>query len=46
MATTDSAGDGRLEKMEVDFSAAVDEKIPKCEQLTKVIRLFQKSIRF
>ena len=46
MATTDSAGDGRLEKMEVDFSAAVDEKIPKCEQLTKVIRLSQKSIRF
>ncbi|XP_025086548.1 26S proteasome non-ATPase regulatory subunit 12-like [Pomacea canaliculata] len=28
-------GDGRIQKMEVDYSSTVDEKIPKCEQLTK-----------
>lgn len=27
---------GRLVKMEVDYSAAVDEKLPTCEKLAKV----------
>nr|KAG5713755.1 hypothetical protein BaRGS_024382 [Batillaria attramentaria] len=35
MATIEAIGDGRIQKMEVDYSATVDEKIPKCEQLTK-----------
>ncbi|KAK7113343.1 26S proteasome non-ATPase regulatory subunit 12-like [Littorina saxatilis] len=35
MATVEAGGDGRIQKMEVDYSATVDEKIPKCEQLTK-----------
>ena len=30
------SGDGKLEKMEVDYSTTVDEKIPECEQLVKV----------
>ena len=37
MATQDGTGDGRIQKMEVDYSTTVDEKIPKCEQLTKVL---------
>ena len=36
MASVEAAGDGRLQKMEVDYSTTVDEKIPQCEQLTKV----------
>ena len=32
----ENVGDGRLEKMEVDYSATVDQKIPLCEQMTKV----------
>lgn len=35
MATVEVTGDGKLQKMDVDYSATVDEKIPKCEQLTK-----------
>ncbi len=30
------SGDGKLEKMEVDYSTTVDEKIPECEHLAKV----------
>ena len=30
------SGDGKLEKMEVDYSTTVDQKIPECEQLVKV----------
>ena len=30
------AGDGKLQKMEVDYSSTVDEKIPECEKLSKV----------
>ena len=30
-------GDGdKLQKMEVDYSSTVDEKLPKCEKLAKV----------
>ncbi|XP_038068360.1 26S proteasome non-ATPase regulatory subunit 12-like isoform X1 [Patiria miniata] len=29
------AGDGRLQKMEVDYSEAVDKRIPECQQLAK-----------
>lgn len=29
-------GEDRVQKMEVDYSAAVEEKIPKCEKLAKV----------
>ncbi|KAL8566124.1 26S proteasome non-ATPase regulatory subunit 12 [Nucella lapillus] len=35
MASVEVTADGRLQKMEVDYSATVDEKVPKCEQLTK-----------
>ncbi len=28
--------DGRLQKMEVDYSSTCDEKIPECEKLAKV----------
>ncbi|XP_050393713.1 26S proteasome non-ATPase regulatory subunit 12 [Patella vulgata] len=28
-------GDGKLQKMEVDYSSTVDEKLPKCEKLAK-----------
>jgi len=34
---TDVMSDGRIQKMEVDYSTAVDEKIPECENLAKVI---------
>ncbi|CAG5135237.1 unnamed protein product [Candidula unifasciata] len=34
MATTDIS-DGRIQKMEVDYTATVDEKIPLCETLAK-----------
>ena len=34
--TDNMSGDGKLEKMEVDYSTTVDEKIPECEQLVKV----------
>ena len=30
------ADEGKLQKMEVDYSTTVDEKIPECEKLTKV----------
>lgn len=36
-------GDGRIQKMEVDYSSTVDEKIPKCEQLTKVRKKYSLS---
>ena len=42
MAAADEGGDGRIQKMEVDFSSTVDEKIPKCEQLTKVMLMLIK----
>lgn len=32
---SDALSDGRIQKMEVDYSAAVDEKIPECENLAK-----------
>ncbi len=35
-AETKMSGDGRLEKMEVDYSTTCDEKIPECETLAKV----------
>lgn len=28
--------DGKLQKMEVDYSSTVDEKIPECEKMAKV----------
>ena len=34
------ADDGKLKKMEVDYSATVDEKIPDADRLAKV-RLFK-----
>lgn len=37
MATIEATGDGRIQKMDVDYSTTVDEKVPKCEQLTKVM---------
>lgn len=33
---TKMADDGRLQKMDVDYSSTVDEKIPECEKLSKV----------
>lgn len=30
------ADEGKLQKMEVDYSSTVDEKIPQCEQLARV----------
>ena len=30
------ADDGKLVKMEVDYSSTVDEKVPECEKLAKV----------
>ena len=30
------SGEGKLERMEVDYSSTVDEKIPECAQLAKV----------
>lgn len=30
---------GKIMKMEVDYSSTVEEKIPVCEELTKVIKL-------
>ena len=33
---TEMADEGKLEKMEVDYSSTVDEKIPECEKLAKV----------
>lgn len=30
------ADEGKLQKMEVDYSSTVDEKIPQCEQYAKV----------
>ena len=30
------ADEGKLQKMEVDYSATVDEKIPQCSQTAKV----------
>lgn len=33
---TDTNPDGKIVKMEVDYSTTVDEKLPKCEALTKV----------
>ncbi|BFZ17807.1 hypothetical protein BsWGS_20846 [Bradybaena similaris] len=35
MATATETNDGRIQKMEVDYSASVDEKIPQCETLAK-----------
>jgi 26S proteasome regulatory subunit N5 len=32
----DTGSDDRVQKMEVDYSSTVDEKIPKCEKLAKV----------
>ena len=32
------ADEGRLQKMEVDYSSTVDERIPECEKLAKVCR--------
>lgn len=32
----DGANDGRIQKMEVDYSSTVDEKVPQCEKLAKV----------
>ena len=29
-------GDGRIQKMEVDYSETVDRRIPECEELAKV----------
>ena len=29
-------GEDRVQKMEIDYSSTVDEKIPKCEKLSKV----------
>lgn len=37
MADLTDMSDGRIQKMEVDYSSAVDEKIPECEKLAKVI---------
>ena len=31
------ADEGKLVKMEVDYSSTVDEKVPECEKLAKVI---------
>ncbi|XP_064616223.1 26S proteasome non-ATPase regulatory subunit 12-like [Liolophura sinensis] len=31
----DGANDGRIQKMEVDYSSTVDEKVPQCEKLAK-----------
>ena len=30
------SGEGKLERMEVDYSSTADEKIPECAQLAKV----------
>lgn len=35
--TMEGTGEEQSKKMEVDYSATVDEKIPKCEKLAKVI---------
>lgn len=32
----DTGNEDRVQKMEVDYSSAVEEKIPKCEKLAKV----------
>ncbi|XP_071107256.1 26S proteasome non-ATPase regulatory subunit 12-like [Haliotis cracherodii] len=34
-AETMAAAEGRIQKMEVDYSSTVDEKLPKCEKLVK-----------
>jgi len=34
------AGEDRVQKMEVDYSSAIEEKIPKCEKLAKVYTVF------
>ena len=39
-------GDGRVQKMEVDYSSTVDEKLPKCEKLAKVKALYFNSLCF
>ena len=36
MADAEFTDSGRLLKMEVDYSASVDEKLPVCEKLAKV----------
>lgn len=35
----DTGSSEQQKKMEVDYSATVDEKIPKCEKLAKVSRI-------
>ena len=37
MADSISTGDTQPQKMEIDYSSTVDEKLPKCEKLAKVI---------
>jgi hypothetical protein len=41
-------GEGKLQKMEVDYSSTVDEKLPLCEKMSKVrfktLRIFQMKI--
>ena len=32
----DTGTEDRVQKMEVDYSSTVDEKVPKCEKLAKV----------
>lgn len=39
-AETMAAAEGRIQKMEVDYSSTVDEKLPKCEKLVKVSIVF------
>ncbi|KAL4687228.1 hypothetical protein H8959_019356 [Pygathrix nigripes] len=35
--------DGRIVKMEVDYSATVDQRLPECAKLAKGVRLLQYS---
>lgn len=35
----DTGSEDRVQKMEVDYSSTVDEKVPKCEKLAKVHNL-------
>ena len=36
-ATIEATADGRIQKMEVDYSSTADEKIPQAENLAKVM---------
>lgn len=38
--------DGRIVKMEVDYSSTVDERLPECEKMAKVSELLKEGQRW